>query len=165
MSRALLTSPEESLNDTDLALLSSVGCCACADGNGGQSALAASAAKQWLASNAGAIKVFTCTFYFSETYTNIPTYVSLVSCMPALETVELCLPGSTTPNDLGCLLKGLSCLPSLRTLVLSDTDPVSDEADEDDEGDDLSSDATEADTSDFAKMRSLTKLALSFKWA
>ena len=150
---------------TRLTFAEFFGCCACADGDSGQSALAACAARHWLARNAAAVKTFTCSFEYEFVYTNIPTYVSLVSCLPALETVDLCLPEATAPNESGCLLKALSRLPRLRTLVLSHEDPGCGQAEDYDEGYESNSSAEEADTSDFATLRSLTKLALSFNEA
>ena len=100
---------------------------------------------------------FTCSFEGELSYTNIPTYMSLVSCLPALETVDLCLPRPLVPMELGCLLNALSWLPRLQTPDLS-----VDENDADASSDDSSDDEACPDTSVFAKLRSLTKLALSF---
>ena len=48
---------------------------------------------------------------------------SLVSCLPALEEVQLHLCGPVAPNDLGCLLEALAWCPRLRALDL-DMDSV-----------------------------------------
>ena len=87
--------------------------------------------------------------------------VSLVSCLPALEDVELCL-DPLILEDLGCLLEALACLPRLTALVLhvdvwkqvmlalmlavfmSQPGPLS-------------------DAPAFAQLRSLTKLGLLFQ--
>ena len=118
--------------------------------------MAAYAARRWLARNAAAIKVFTCRFIYERTFTNIPTYMSLVSCLPALEKVKLRVPRPLVPEDLDCLLEALAWLPRLRALALSRA-----------EAGVRSSSDNEAsqpcpDTSAFAKLRSLTKLALTF---
>ena len=44
---------------------------------------------------------------------------SLVTCLPALEQVQLQLSGSIIPNGLGRLLEGLACCPCLASLNLS----------------------------------------------
>ena len=116
--------------------------------------MAAYAARRWLARNAAAVKVFTCSFEHVHTYTNIPTYISLVSCLPALEDVKLRLPKPLVPKDLDCMLEALAWLPRLRALALSLY------------GDERVIDSMVLpycpDTSAFAKLRSLTRLALSF---
>ena len=76
--------------------------------------------------------------------------------MPALQTVDLRLPRPLVPTELGCLLNALSWLPRLQTLDLS-----VDNIDADDYSDDEASQPC-PDASAFAKLRSLTKLRLSF---
>ena len=125
----------------------------------GPAALAAYAARRWLARNAAAVKVFTCRFIYERAFANIPTYMSLVSCLPALEDVKLRLPKPLVPKDLDCLLEALAWLPRLWTLALS-----RDEADADvSSGNEASQPCP--DTSAFAKLRSLTKLTLAFRKA
>ena len=122
----------------------------------GPAALAAYAARRWLARNAAAVKVFICRFIYERTSTNIPTYMSLVSCLPALEDVKLWLPRPLVPRELDCLLEALAWLPGLRALALS--------VDDSDANAVLHDEASRPcpDTSAFAKLCSLTKLALSF---
>ena len=87
---------------------------------------------------------------------NIPAYMSLVSCLPALESVELWLPEPLVPDDLGCLLEALAWLPRLSALVL-----FVDANDYHDIHDDLEYQPC-PDASAFANLHSLTKLALNF---
>ena len=82
--------------------------------------------------------------------------MSLVSCLPALEDVNLSLPELLVPKELDRLLEALAWLPRLRVLDLT--------MDDDDADAVLDDKASRPcpDTSAFAKLRSLTKLALSF---
>ena len=95
---------------------------------------------------------------------NILAYMGLVSCVPALEDVELCLPDPLIPKDLDCLLEALAWLPRLRALVVYVEDIGEDDTDSDFDSNSSSDDEAHQpcpDTSAFAKLRSLTKLALS----
>ena len=83
-------------------------------------------------------------------------WVSLVSYLPALEDVTLRLTWPLVKDDLGCLLEALARCPCLRALDLCT-------------GENHGTDAVDADlhwpfpdAAAFAKLRSLTKLALSF---
>ena len=83
--------------------------------------------------------------------------MSLISCLPRLERVELVLPEPLVPRDLDCLLVALAWLPHLSALGLSVDDY------------EFSSNSSDTelpwpcpDTSAFAKLRSLTRLALFF---
>ena len=80
---------------------------------------------------------------------------SLVPCLPALEAVKLELYGPLVRDSLGCLLEALAGCPCLRALDLS-----SERSDTDVHHKDL--DWPFPDAAAFAKLRSLTKLALSF---
>ena len=90
-------------------------------------------------------------------FMNIPAYISLISCLPALEDVRLCLPATLVPDDVGCLLEALAWLPRLRALDLwvDERGGVAWNTFDDE--------AVRPcpDTSAFAKLRSLTRLALS----
>ena len=132
-------------------------CCVTTDWQRAPAALAACAARRWLARNAAGTKVLRRdpgTFYDCM---DIPAYISLVSCLPALEDVRLCLPETLVPDDVGCLLEALACLPRLRALDLW-VDERCGVA-----WDTFESDAVPPcpDTSAFTKLRSLTKLRLS----
>lgn len=95
-----------------------------------------------MARNAAGVKVI-------RTWTSVPASacMSLVSCLPGLEDVNLSMSQAVMANDLGCLLEALAWCPRLRALDLSiyrgeeDMLPV---------------------VPALAKLRSLTKLALSF---
>ena len=82
---------------------------------------------------------------------NIPAYLSLISCLPALEEVNLRLP-KQVQIEFDCLLEALACLPRLSALALS--------MGRQSHGDVISDDEAPWPTA-FAKLRSLTKLALS----
>ena len=118
--------------------------------------MAAYAARRWLARNAAAVKVFTCRFIHERTFTNIPTYMCLILCLPALEKVKLRVPRPLVPRDLDCLLEALAWLPRLRALAVSRAD-----ADVRTSSDNEASQPC-PDTSAFAKLRGLTRLALTF---
>ena len=125
-------------------------CCAVTDEQGGQAALAACAARRWLARNAADVKHLYC-------YDELPaTLVSLVSCLPTLQDVTLSLDGPLIRDDLGCLLEALALCPRLSTLDLSTrqehTLRVADE----------NVYWPFPDAAAFEKLRSLTKLALYF---
>lgn len=78
--------------------------------------------------------------------------LSLVSCLPALEHVELSLHESLVSDDLGCLLEMLAWCPPLRVLDLCLEDCG--------DGDDNLQLVPDAFA--FAKLHNLTRLALSF---
>ena len=117
--------------------------------------LAACAARRWLARNAAGVKIIR-----SRTEAAASACTSLVSCLPALEHVELCLYESLDPGDWGCLLEALAWCPRLRALDLCVVREFT--LPERDEGDELHQHLTFPDAAAFAKLRSLTKLALSF---
>ena len=111
-----------------------VDCCATADGQNERASLAVCAARRWLARNAAGRKRIR-----SHTYIDIQAYVSLVSCLPALQVVELrplsppweagsFAPPPGVPGDLGCLLEALACCPRLEALVLGQSGGEQDEA-------------------------------------
>ena len=112
--------------------------------------LAACAAKRWLARNAAGVK-FLCN-YWGCVQASVCT--SLIFSLPALESITLSL-SPLIRDDLGCLLVTLAWCPCLRVLDLSMG------CFEDSEGDDdLRWPVSYA--SAFAKLSSLTKLALAF---
>ena len=83
-----------------------------ADGQSGPALLAACAARRWLAHNATRVT----RMLRSNTRTAALAATSLVSCLPALERVELRLYESLTAGDLRCLLEALAWCPRLRVL-------------------------------------------------
>ena len=86
-----------------------------AEGQSGPAALAGCSARRWLARNAAGVKLIE----RNELFAAASACTSLVSCLPALEDVELRLPGPTlSPDDLGCLLEALAWCPRLRALSL-----------------------------------------------
>ena len=108
---------------------------------------AACAARRWLARHAARIAricggVTCCALECA----------GLVSCLPALEHLEVTLHGSRDPDDLGCLLDMLAWCPRLSSLGLL----LLDCGDEGDEPQPF------PDAPASAKLRSLTKLVLEF---
>ena len=93
--------------------------CGSADGRSGAAVLAACAARRWLARSAAIVKVIT-----SQIYAAAPACTGLVSCLPALEDVQLCLCPPVVPDDLGCLLEALAWCPRLRALNLFMSDRI-----------------------------------------
>ena len=93
------------------------GCCATADTQSAPAALTAYAARRWLARNAAGVKAVRSYVYIPETCVSIPAYLSLISCLPALEDVILTLP-ELVPHELHCLLEALAWWPRLRVLAL-----------------------------------------------
>ncbi len=77
--------------------------CGTADGRSGPAVLAACAARRWLARSAAGLRLIR-----SPTQAAAAACMSLVSCLPALEEVQLYLCGPVVPNDLGCLLEALA---------------------------------------------------------
>ena len=119
--------------------------------------LAECAARRWLARNAAAVRLIR-----TRTEAPAPACASLVSCLPALQDVELRVPKSLEPDDLRCLLEALAWCPRLRVLHVSTVDIDEEEEDEDDDRVPepfLVSGCAPA----FAKLRSLERLALSFE--
>ena len=91
-------------------------CCGTAEGQSGAGALAGCSARRWLARNAAIVK----SIVRNERFAAAAACTSLVSCLPALESVELTLPGSMlSPGDLACLLQALAWCPRLRSLSLT----------------------------------------------
>ena len=79
--------------------------------------LAACAARRWLARSAAGIKLNR-----SQTYAAASACTSLVSCLPALEDIQLHTRAPVVREDLGCLLEALAWCSRLRALDL-DMDP------------------------------------------
>ena len=139
-----------------------VGGCGTAGGEsaaGGESE-PASAARRWLARNAAAVR-----HLYVDDAASATACTSLVTCMPALERVDLLCLQPMVPNDLRRLLEALACCPRLGDLQLHLTTYI-----------DWLEDHKAylvVDTSTpnlwsmhslapFAKLRSLTKLTLGF---
>ena len=80
--------------------------------------------------------------------------MSLVSCLPALESVQLQLRHPLAPDDLGCLLEALAWCPRLSVLVLSVIALPGQGSDEATWG--------STDMPALAELRSLTELELTF---
>ena len=126
-----------------------------ADGQSGPAVLAACTARRWLARNAAGVKHL----LGGRGATAAPAYTSMVSCLPALEHVELYFL-ELTRDDLGSLLEALSWCPRLRSLDINMIDST-------DEGGNVVVDAPKKFPAlgcapAFAKLRSLTQLRLSF---
>ena len=130
-------------------------CCGTADGQGGPAALAACAARRWLARYAAGVKLIS---NISNLYGGgrlPPTaYASLVSCLPALESARLRMLGPLAPDNVGFLLEALASRPALTALDLL----VRGVNDHDDK---RLPDALGCAPA-FAKLRSLKHLALNF---
>ena len=148
-------------------LLSVFGCCATADARRVPAALAACAARHWLARNAACVKVLRSTFTFSMDtdcfFRTVPAHMSLVSCLPALEHLEMHLNEPLGSSDLGSLLEALAWLPRLRTLMLCERPDMCENYEDyySDSSDD-EPDPPCPDISEVSKLRSLTKLSLSW---
>ena len=80
---------------------------------GGPAALAACAARRWLARYAAGVNLVC-----SYTVADASACMSLVSCLPALETAMLHVPQPLAPADLRCLLEALARCPRLSELEL-----------------------------------------------
>ena len=125
-------------------------CCALAAREGQRDALAACAARRWLARNAAGVKHICC-------HNKAPASLAfLVSCLPALQDITLSIMRPLIKDDLGCLLQALAWCPRLRALDLST-------------GQEHTLDVADEylcwpfpDAAAFAKLHSLTKLALWF---
>ena len=119
--------------------------------------LAACTARRWLARNAARVKHLDNIYAFPA-----PFCTSLVSCLPALEHVDLTLVPPLTPEDLGRLLEALAWCPRLRSLELCIRDDSDDGTDEDGEEHDAAPKNLPVlgCLPAFAKLRSLTKLNL-----
>ena len=109
---------------------------------------AACGARRWLERYAAGVKLIR-----SQTEAAASACTILVSCLPALEDVALCLPASLDPEDLSSLLEALACCPRLRALDLALSDV---------ERKDVPHPLMSGCAPAFAQLRSLTKLALSF---
>ena len=83
------------------------------DGCSGPAVLAACAARRWLARSAAGIKLIR-----SHRLAPAAACTSLVSCLPALEGIELSLRHPVAREDLGSLLEALAWCPRLRALDL-----------------------------------------------
>ena len=126
-----------------------LGCCAVADGQSGRAALAVCAARRWLARNAAGVKLIHAIGCMEAS-----ACISLVSCLPALQDVTLCLDAPLVRQDLGRLLEALGQCPRLTALNLALSYPM------DGEDDDAYPHILFPDAAAFAKLGSLTKLAL-----
>ena len=113
--------------------------------------LAACAARRWLARNAAGVNLI-----YTDAAAKASACTSLVSCLPALEDVMLCLIGPLFRDDLACLLEALAGCPRLRALTLfsEDAKHVGHTEDEDLHW-------PFPDAAAFAKLRSLTQLELA----
>ena len=149
-------SREAAIAPYHVRLCHSSGVLGTADQHGGPAMVAAYSATRWLARNAAGVKVVR-----SHRLAAASACTSLVACLPALEDVKLCLPGS---DELGGLLEVLAWCPRLRALDLRIEDEVDDEEDPYSYDYDEENDAQRLfpDATAFAKLHSLTKLALSF---
>ena len=138
--------------------------------------LAACTARHWLARHAAGVKLIRSQQPFFAPWT-ASGCAGLVSCLPALETVELSVLTPLDADGLGCLLVALAWCPGLRSLDLIVIADDSDESDDDDEesGNDVESDDNDEAVQavqpvtgapafvklrSLAQLRSLTKLAL-----
>ena len=127
-------------------------CCAAADGQSGRAALAACAARRWLARNAAGVKLVR-----TPTGMEASAWTSLVSCLPALQDITLKLTRPLMTDDLGCLLEALAQCTRVKAMDLST-------------GQDRITSVADLDlfwwpfpdAAAFAKLRGLTKLTLSF---
>ena len=111
----------------------------------------ACAARRWLARNAAGVRLVRCC-----PCTKVSACISLVSCLPALEHVLLYVRGPLIRDDLVCLLEALAGCPRLGALNLhiEDLGYI-----EDDDG----LYYPFPDAAAFAKLRSLTELALHYE--
>ena len=75
--------------------------------------LPAYAARRWLARNAAGVRRVR-----SAAEAPAAACMSLVCCLPALEDVQLCIPGMPNGGSLGCLLEALAWCPRLKALDL-----------------------------------------------
>ena len=87
--------------------------CGHADGRSGPAVLSAYGARRWLWRSAAGVKHIR-----NKTDAAAAACTSLVSCLPALEVVVLDVCALVVPDDLGGLLKALTCCPHLRVLDL-----------------------------------------------
>ena len=106
--------------------------------------LVACAARRWLARNAAGVKRIRITDHAKAS-----ACTGLVCCLPALEEVDMVHMGSVLKHDLGCLLEALAWCPRLTVLGLFVEFKVH-------------LDWPCPDAAVFAKLHSLTKLALAF---
>ena len=128
---------------------------ATADGQGGRAVLAACAARRWLARNAAGVKIIhKDSNIHSDSNAKASGCASLLSCLPALERVTLNL-RLLIRDDLGCLLEALAWCPRLTALDLCVEMFQSGQGDDEQHW-------PFPYASAFAKLSSLTKLALAF---
>ena len=83
------------------------------DGRSERATLAACAARRWLARNAAGVTVTLTQFEMAAS-----AWMGLVSCLPALERVELRLLEEMAADKLSCLLEALTWCPHLDDLML-----------------------------------------------
>ena len=93
-------------------------CRVTAEGQSEHDALVAYAARRWLAHHAAGVKFFSIEDQGAWHDAAIPACASLVSCLPALESARLQVPGPLAPDNVGCLLEALASRPALTTLEL-----------------------------------------------
>ena len=98
---------------SDSALLTPFIAVAITDGQSERAALAACAARRWLARNAAGVKAIC-----PRTEKAASAWMGLVSCLPALERVTLRLAGRLAAEKLSCLLEALAWCPRLEELAL-----------------------------------------------
>ena len=138
-------------------------CRGTADGRTGPAMLAMCAAKHWLARHAARVKLIRSPKLPVVSWT-ASACAGLVSCLPALEVVELVVPIPLDADDLsrGCLLVALAWCPCLKSLEL---DLVSCPSEDDDAPVQAVQPVTGvpafAELRSLAQLRSLTKLALT----
>ena len=116
------------------------------------------AAERWLARNAAGVKLIRSGTEWGRDAA-VCACTGLVSCLPALEDIMLCLAGPIDTDDLGSLLEALARCPRLRALDLRVIDREVYWEDFHDDDDNMI--YPSPDLSAFAKLRGLTKLALS----
>ena len=124
--------------------------CAIAEKQGGRAALAACAARRWLARSAAGVKLLS---VYRSNGVRASICASLVASLPALESVSLGLCPLVRGN-LGCLLEALASCLGLRALTLCVQRFECGEGDDDMHG-------PFPYASAFAKLSRLTKLALT----
>ena len=134
---------------------------AIADGSTGPGVLAAFSARRWLARHAAGVKRVRNAQRNIVPWTT-PACTGLVSCLPALETAALQVPEPLDGEDWGCMLEALARCTRLTSLHLCMTPCAMDNKGK------LVLVCIGSDTPAFAKLhglaklRGLTKLALSF---
>ena len=125
-----------------------------ADGRIGPAMLVACAARRWLARSAAGVKLIR-----SHSQAAAAACTSLVTCLPALEGVELSLRTPVGREDLGSLLEALSWCPRLSALDLEMTNGIHYIPGPDEELEDMH---WPFPAPALAKLSGLTSLVLSF---